>query len=102
MSIWAAALVHKRRHMTILNDIQIAVRRVDDVVQMLQQWLASIDNVDQGKEHFIAIHLNTRMRVMRVEVLSIGIVNAAPVYGGPNVKHNFWTSFPCGCLPSPG
>lgn len=32
------------------------------------------------KEHFVAIHLNTRKQVERLEIVSIGTLNAAPAH----------------------
>lgn len=66
--------------MIILRDTGIIIRGVDDVAAMLQRWLLTLDPIDQGKEHFIVIHLNTRVRILLAEVVSIGIVNASIVH----------------------
>jgi DNA repair protein RadC len=66
--------------MIILNDTHIRISNVTDVIQMLRQWFSSLDPVDRGKEHLIVIHLDTRLRMMRAEVVSIGIVNASLVH----------------------
>src|SRR5687767_2937659 len=48
-----------------------------DIAEILQRLLRLEDNIDQDKEHFYCIHLDTRSRIKLIEVVSIGIVNAS-------------------------
>jgi DNA repair protein RadC len=51
-----------------------------DIAEILQRLLRLEDNIDQDKEHFYCIHLDTRSRIKLIEVVSIGIVNASLVH----------------------
>lgn len=66
--------------MLIALDKEKVIMQPLDIVELLQTWLEDLDEVDREKEHFIAIHLNTRSKVKQVEVVSIGIVNSAIVH----------------------
>jgi DNA repair protein RadC len=66
--------------MTILHDLKLAIFRPQDVVPILRQWLASIDPIDQDKEHFIVLSLDVRQKVKQVEVISIGTLTATLVH----------------------
>ena len=50
------------------------------VAELLQRLLGLEDEIDQDKEHFYCIHLDTRSRIKLIEVVSIGIVNASLVH----------------------
>src|SRR5690349_2491970 len=63
--------------MTILNDIKLTVYRPQDVVVILQQWLAGIDPIDQDKEHFIVLSMDVRHKVKQIEVVAIGTLTGA-------------------------
>jgi DNA repair protein RadC len=56
------------------------VRDSKEVAEILQRLLCLEDEIDQEKEHFYAIHLDTRSRIKMIEVVSIGIVNASIVH----------------------
>lgn len=66
--------------MTILHDCKLLVSQSEDVAPLLQEWLATLDPIDQDKEHFIVLSLDVRQKVKQVEVVSIGILNAALVH----------------------
>jgi DNA repair protein RadC len=48
-----------------------------DIAGVLQKLLKLEDEIDQDKEHFYCIHLDTRSRIKMIEVVSIGIINAS-------------------------
>ena len=66
--------------MLILQDCRLRVKKIDDVVQMLQGWLKTVDAFDREKEHFIVIQFNTRLVVRQVEVVTVGIINSCMVH----------------------
>ena len=66
--------------MILLKDSTIHVTQPTDAAKVLQDLLAREDPIDQDKEHFYAVHLDTRNRVTLVELVSIGTVNASLVH----------------------
>ena len=57
----------------VINDPQ-------ELAEILQRLLHLEDKIDQEKEHFYCVHLDTRSRIKVIEVVSIGIVNASLVH----------------------
>ena len=66
--------------MIIACDKNVIVHRPQDVARILQRWLATVDVVDRDKEHLIAVHINVRNKITRIEIVGIGIVDAALVH----------------------
>jgi DNA repair protein RadC len=66
--------------MVCLRDCKVRVTGPEDVATLLQDLLAKEDALDQDKEHFYAVHLDTRNRVTTVEVVAIGTLNANLVH----------------------
>src|SRR5215212_7426415 len=56
------------------------VNQPKQLAELLQRLLRLEDIIDQEKEHFYCIHLDTRSRIKLIEVVSIGIVNASLVH----------------------
>jgi DNA repair protein RadC len=63
--------------MVCLRDCKIRVTGPEQVATVLQDLLAQQDPLDREKEHFYAVHLNTRNHVTSVEVVTIGTLNAS-------------------------
>jgi DNA repair protein RadC len=66
--------------MIILQDKAIEATGPEPVVSALQGWLDQLDDIERGKEHFFVLLLDARNRVKRVEVVSIGTLNASLVH----------------------
>ena len=63
--------------MVYLRDCKIAVTGPERVATVLQDLLANEDAIDRDKEHFYAVHLDTRNHIKSVEVVTIGTLNAS-------------------------
>ncbi len=61
------------------QDKQI-ISKPEDVAELLRRLLCLEDQLDQDKEHFYCIHLDTRNRIKLIELVSLGILNAALVH----------------------
>ena len=48
--------------------------------EALRTWLAAQSIVDQDKEHFWAIGLDTKMKVKYIEVVTMGTLDASLVH----------------------
>jgi DNA repair protein RadC len=66
--------------MIILQDKKQIVASPETIVVMLRTWFKTLDEADNKKEHFVIIHLNVRNRIQCIEVVSIGILNAAIIH----------------------
>lgn len=66
--------------MIILRDAKLTVDSAGAAAPMLQGWLATLDAIDQDREHFIAITLDVRVNVKLVEVVSVGTIGASLVH----------------------
>ena len=66
--------------MVYLQDSKIEVKSADQVAKVFQDLLALEDRVDQAKEHFYVMHLDTRNRVNLVELVSLGSQNLSIVH----------------------
>lgn len=64
--------------MIILKDSNIQVCSPESIASVLQKWLVEQDEIEQNKEHGIVIVLNTRKRVILVDVVSVGFLDIAP------------------------
>jgi DNA repair protein RadC len=58
--------------MVYLQDSKIEVKSADQMARVFQGLLLLEGAVDQAKEHFYVVHLDTRSRVNLVELVSIG------------------------------
>jgi DNA repair protein RadC len=63
--------------MTYLQNSKIEIKESQDVVRVFLDLLALEDAIDQDKEHFYVMHLNTRNRVKLVELVSLGTLTAS-------------------------
>ncbi len=57
-----------------------SVKSAEDIANILFAVLASEDPIDQQKEHFWAIGLNSRKQIKYIELVSLGIINCSLVH----------------------
>ena len=60
-----------------LKDKKVQIFSPSEVVKVVRDLLATEDEIDQDKEHFWAIHVDTRMVIKLVELVSLGTLNAS-------------------------
>jgi DNA repair protein RadC len=63
--------------MTYLQNSKIEIKQPQDVIKVFLDLLALEDAIDQDKEHFYVMHLDTRSRVKLVELVSLGTLTAS-------------------------
>jgi DNA repair protein RadC len=66
--------------MTYLQNSKIEIKESQDVVRVFLDLLALEDTIDQEKEHFYVMHLDTRNRIKLVELVSLGTLTASLVH----------------------
>jgi DNA repair protein RadC len=66
--------------MIYLQDSKIKITEQKDVAKVLRDLLALEDKIDQDKEHFYVMHLDTRNRVKMVELVSLGTLTSSLVH----------------------
>jgi len=63
-----------------LKDSNTFVTSPEAVAKILQDLLKAEDPIDQDKEHFWVIHLDSRLKIKFVELISLGTLNASLVH----------------------
>jgi DNA repair protein RadC len=66
--------------MIYLKNSKIKAQGIQEIVKVFQDLLHLEDEIDQEKEHFYVMHLDTKNRVKMVELVSMGIINASIVH----------------------
>jgi DNA repair protein RadC len=66
--------------MIYLQDSKIQVQDSQHVAKVFQDLLLLEDTIDQEKEHFYVMHLDTRSRINMVELVNIGTLTASLVH----------------------
>jgi DNA repair protein RadC len=66
--------------MIFLREGQIEVTDPTVTAKILQGLHKKLDVLEQDKEHFYVIYLNSRFKIIAVEINSIGTVNASIVH----------------------
>jgi DNA repair protein RadC len=66
--------------MIYLQDSKIQVKDSKHVAKVFYDLLLLEDTIDQGKEHFYVMHLDTRSRINLVELVSLGTLTASLVH----------------------
>jgi DNA repair protein RadC len=66
--------------MIYLQDSKIHVQDSQQIAKVFQDLLQLEDRIDQEKEHFYVMHLDTRSRVNLVELVNIGTLTASLVH----------------------
>jgi hypothetical protein len=62
-------------NMIYLKDSKIKVQSPLEIAKVFQDLLALEDSIDQEKEHYYVMHLDTRSQVNMVELVTIGILS---------------------------
>ena len=66
--------------MVYLQDSKISVQGSEQVAKVFQDLLLLEDTIDQQKEHFYVMHLDTRSRINLVELVSVGTLTSSLVH----------------------
>ena len=66
--------------MIYLKDSKIRVQSPLEIAKVFQDLLALEDSIDQEKEHYYVMHLDTRSQVKLVELVTIGVLNSSLVH----------------------
>jgi DNA repair protein RadC len=66
--------------MIYLKDSKIKVSGAREVAKVFQDILALEDTIEQDKEHYYVMHLNSKSQVLMVELVTIGILNSSLVH----------------------
>jgi DNA repair protein RadC len=66
--------------MVVLRNSTIEIRDARDVARVFQDLFRLEDRIDQDKEHFYVMHVNTRQRINLVELVAIDTLNHAEVH----------------------
>lgn len=52
----------------------------EEIATVLQAVFATYDEIEQGKEHFYTVLLNTRNKIIGIDLTSVGTLNASIVH----------------------
>ncbi len=63
-----------------IQDKLEAVTQPSHIYSLLNAYFEGTDKIDQDKEHFFVIHLDSRNKIKLFELISIGTVNASIVH----------------------
>jgi DNA repair protein RadC len=66
--------------MIYLKNSKIKVNSLQEIAKVFQDLLRLEDAIDQEKEHFYVMHLDTKSRVKMIELVSMGSINASIVH----------------------
>ena len=66
--------------MVYLKDSKIKVLSTEDVVKVFQDILALEDHIEQDKEHYYVMHLDSKSKVKMVELVTVGTLNSSLVH----------------------
>jgi DNA repair protein RadC len=66
--------------MVYLTDSNIKVLSTKDVVKVFQDLLALEDHIEQDKEHYYVMHLDSKSKVKMVELVTLGTLNSSLVH----------------------
>jgi DNA repair protein RadC len=66
--------------MIYLKDSKIKVKNTQQVAKLFRGLLQLEDEIDQSKEHFYVMHLDTRSRVNMIELVTLGTLTSSLVH----------------------
>ena len=66
--------------MIYLKDSKIQVLTTQEIARVFRDLLQLEDDIEQEKEHFYAMHLDSKSRVKMVEVITVGTLNRSLVH----------------------
>jgi DNA repair protein RadC len=66
--------------MVVLRNSKISIGEAADVAKVFQDLLSLEDRIDQDKEHFYVMHLDSHRRINLVELVAIGTLTDANIH----------------------
>jgi DNA repair protein RadC len=66
--------------MVVLRNSKITIGKAADVAKVFQDLLNLEDRIDQDKEHFYVMHLDSHRRINLVELVAIGTLTDAKIH----------------------
>jgi DNA repair protein RadC len=66
--------------MVLLRHSTITIDQATDAVSVFQGLFAHEDRIDQDKEHFYVMHLDSRRHISLVELVAIGVLNDVRIH----------------------
>jgi DNA repair protein RadC len=66
--------------MVVLRNSKTTIRKATDVAKVFQDLLNLEDKIDQDKEHFYVMHLDSHRRIKLVELVAIGTLTNATIH----------------------
>ena len=66
--------------MTYLQKSKITIKDSQHVAKVFLDLLALEDKIDQDKEHFYVMHLDSRRHISLVELVAIGVLNDVRIH----------------------
>jgi DNA repair protein RadC len=66
--------------MVLLRHSTITIDQATDAAALFQGLFSHEDRIDQAKEHFYVMHLDSRRHIMLVELVAIGILNHVTIH----------------------
>jgi DNA repair protein RadC len=66
--------------MVVLRNSKTTIRDAADVAKVFQDLLNLEDKIDQDKEHFYVMHLDSHRRINLVELVAIGTLTSATIH----------------------
>jgi DNA repair protein RadC len=66
--------------MVVLRHSKITIGHAQDVAKVLQDLLNLEDRIDQDKEHFYVMHLDSHHRINLVELVAIGTLTDTTIH----------------------
>ena len=66
--------------MVVLRNSKTTISKAADVAKVFQDLLNLEDQIDQDKEHFYVMHLDSHRRINLVELVAIGTLTSATIH----------------------
>jgi DNA repair protein RadC len=66
--------------MVLLRKSTITIDQATDAVVVFHGLFSHEDTIDQDKEHFYVMHLDTRRHIMLVELVALGVLNHVTIH----------------------
>jgi DNA repair protein RadC len=66
--------------MVVLRNSKTTIKEAADVAKVFQDLLTLEDRIDQDKEHFYVLHLDSHHRINLVELVAIGTLTDAKIH----------------------
>jgi DNA repair protein RadC len=66
--------------MVLLRHSTITIDQATDAVAVFQGLFSHEDRIDQDKEHFYVMHLDSRRHIRLVELVAIGVLNDVRIH----------------------